>query len=290
MGGLVERAGGWFTWEPKPTAEALAVHYNSKYFGPGRGSGQYEHGYTDEELEHKHLAPAEAEAVWGRGPASVLEVGFGEGFFLDWFAKRGWRVQGVDFTDDGLKAFFPELRDRVEIGDAFGLLDQVIARGETFDMVACNNVIEHVLDPEGLLQRLRRIVAPDGLLRLVAPNDGSWLQQEIVQRGLAKPEFWVAQPDHLNYFNADSFPRVLAANGWTVADLLADFPVDLFQLNAEAAYIGGAPAKGRAGHFARVAFEWALWKRRGVEAVVEFRRGCARAGVGRNLIAYARPT
>ncbi len=289
MGGLVEKPGGWFTWEPKPTSADLAAHYNNKYFGPGRGGGQYEHAYTDEEIEHKYLAPAEAEAVWRGLPGRVLEVGFGEGFFLEWFHQRGWQVHGVDFTDDGLNAFFPKLRDRVQIGDAFGLLDEVISRGETFDLVACNNVIEHVVDPLGLLQRLRRIVAPGGLLRLVAPNDGSWLQTEIVNRGLAKPEFWVAAPDHLNYFNAVTFPKVMEANGWSVSDLLADFPVDLFQLNAEAAYIGGAPAKGRAGHFARVAFEWTMWKRQGVEAVLAFRRGCAQSGVGRNLIAYARP-
>jgi SAM-dependent methyltransferase len=287
MGGLVERPGGWFTFEPKPTAEALAAYYNDKYFGPGHG-GQYAHGYTDEELEHKGLAAAEAERVWGRGPGRLLEVGVGEGFFLDGFARRGWEVQGVDFTDDGLKAFFPELRDRVRIGDAFALLDSLIAREEQFDLVACNNVIEHVLDPEGLLQRLRRIVAKDGLLRIAAPNDGSWLQREIVGRGLAAPDFWVALPDHLNYFDADSLPRVLQMNGWSVAELLGEFPIDLFLLNSEAAYLG-APAKGRAAHFARVAFETSLWRRRSVEGVLAFRRGCAEAGVGRNLIAYARP-
>jgi SAM-dependent methyltransferase len=285
---LVTTPGGWLEVEPKPTAEALAAYYNNKYYGPGVGRGQYAHSYTDDELAHKRLSAAEAELVWGRPPGRMLEVGFGEGFSLDWFAGRGWSVEGIDFTDDGLRAFFPHLLDRVRVGEAFALLEAVIARGEVYDFVICNNVVEHVLDPVGLLQRLRRIVAPDGLLRLAAPNDGSWLHQEILAQGHAKPDFWVAVPDHLSYFDADTFPAALAANGWTVSELLGEFPVDLFLLNPDTDYVR-EPAKGRACHFARVAFELGLWRRRSLEAVLEFRRGCARAGMGRNLVAYARP-
>ena len=283
---LVQTPGGWFEVRPKPTAEALAAYYNDKYYGGELG--QYAHAYTDEELEHKRLAAAEAEHVWGRAPGRMLEVGFGEGFFLDWFAGRGWDVRGIDFTDDGLRAFFPHLIERVTVGDAFALLDAVVARGEVYDLVVCNNVVEHVLDPEGLLRRLRRIVAPDGMLRLAAPNDGSWLHREVVERGLADPDFWVATPDHLSYFDADTLPKILTANGWTVAELLGEFPIDLFLLDPDTAYTRDR-SKGRGCHFARVAFEMGLWKRRSIEAVLAFRRGCAQGGVGRNLIAYARP-
>ena len=285
---LVERPGGWFEVDPKPSADELRAYYNDKYYGPGKAEGQYRHAYTDEELEHKRLSAAEAERVWNGPPGRLLEVGFGEGFNLDWFAGRGWDVAGIDFTDAGLKAFFPALLDRVTIGDAFAELDLAIARGATFDLVICNNVLEHVLDPEGLLRRLRAIVAPGGMARIAAPNDGSWLHRDLVARGSAKADFWVVTPDHLNYFDTDSLPRILEANGWAVAELLGEFPIDLFLLNSEAAYLD-QPAKGRAAHFARVAFESGLWKRRSIDAVLDFRRGCAAAGVGRNLVAYARP-
>ena len=284
---LVRNPDGYYEVEPKPSADALAAFYRDRYYGSRDGRSQYAFSYTEEELEHKRISPAEAERVHGGPPGRLLEVGVGEGFTLDWFAARGWEVRGIDYTDEGLREFFPERLDRLTTGDALELLDRIVQSGERFDLVICNNVIEHVLDPRGLLQRLRGVVAEGGLLRLVAPNDGSWLQHEAVARGLAEPEFWVNAPEHLSYFDAQSLRRVLENNGWAVQDLLAEFPVDLFLLNPDSAYTR-EKSKGRNCHFARVAFETALY-RRSLDELITFRRGCAAAGVGRDLVAYARP-
>jgi SAM-dependent methyltransferase len=286
---LAQRPEGYFEIEPRPTPEELAAYYRDKYFGADHGGTPYAHGYTPEELEHKQLQPAETEHVWGtRAPGRMLEVGVGEGFTLAYFAARGWDATGLDFTDDGIREFFPQLAEKLTVGDAFALLDQAIEAGRTYDLLVCNNVLEHVIDPMGLLDRLRAIVAPGGLLRIAAPNDGSWLQGEIVSRGQGAPEFWLAPPDHLNYFNTDTLPRALQAHGWEVVEHLGEFPVDIFLLNPDTNYLR-EKTLGRNCHFTRVAFEMGLWRERSLGAVIEFRRGCARAGVGRNQTIYARP-
>ena len=240
---LVQMPEGYFEIAPRPTSEELAAYYRDKYFGSRDGRTPYAHGYTAEELEHKQLQPAETELVWNRPPGRLLEVGVGEGFTLDYFLQRGWKAKGLDFTDDGVREFFPYLAEHLMLGDAFALLDGVIAAGETFDLVVCNNVHEG---------------------------------------------FWLAPPDHLNYFNTDTLPRAMAAHGWEVVEHLGEFPVDIFLLNPDTGSMRDR-SKGRNCHFVRVAFEMGLWKDRSLEAVVEFRRGCVRAGVGRNQTVYARP-
>jgi len=280
---LHETLDGYFEVVPRPTPDELAAYYRAQYYG---GTPQYTRTYTPEELAHKTLAADEA-ARFAPPLGALLEVGFGEGFFLAGFRARGWRVRGLDFTDEGLRAFHPELAPDVALGDVFALLDGEIASGRHYELVACNNVLEHVLDPERLLRAMHALVAPGGVCRLQVPNDGSWLHCELVARGHADPAFWVHVPDHLNYFTPPSLQKLLARCGWAIVDVLGDFPIELFLLNPDSNYERDR-SKGRNCHFARVAVE-RLLRDRSIDELIAFRRGCAHAGLGRNLIAYVRP-
>jgi 2-polyprenyl-3-methyl-5-hydroxy-6-metoxy-1,4-benzoquinol methylase len=275
---------GYYEILPKPSAEYLQAYYNSKYYGTEKINNQYNYTYTEEEVSHKRIDPAEALTYTGDRCGCLFEIGFGEGFFLDYFDRQGWKIDGVDFTIDGLKSYHPHLVGRVSAGDVFEAIEGLAARSNKFDLVVCNNVLEHVIDPVHLLQQLRQLLLPSGVARIVVPNDGSWLQHEIVDRKLAESDYWVCPPDHLNYFNVQSFVAILENAGLKVIDLLGTFPIDLFLLNPSSNY-QQQPNNGRNCHFARVAFENSLWQRSASNAI-EFRRGCGRAGIGRDLVAY----
>jgi SAM-dependent methyltransferase len=181
--------------------------------------------------------------------------------------------------------YHPHLLEKVLVGDILDLLESLIQAGEKYDCIVCNNVLEHVVDPVFLLNQLRKLMQPNGLVRIVVPNDGSWLQKKIVDKKMAVDNYWVCPPDHLSYFTTDALTKTVEACKFKVVDLLATFPVDIFLLNPHSNY-QQIPHVGRECHFARVEFELALWKE-SLDKLISFRRGCAQAGVGRDLVLYA---
>ena len=276
---------GYLEVTSKPSGEELRAYYRDRYFlGKGERS-QYSRSYSTEEIEHTALAVTEMLAHLRSEPGRAYEVGCGEGFVLKHLRELGWLVRGVDATLDGIEMHNPDLRDVVAVGDVFDHIDEMIGAKERFELVICNHVLEHVIDPVALSAKLRQLVTDDGICRFVVPNDGSLLQHEIVRRGMAAEQYWVRYPDHLSYFTADALARLLTSQGWQVIDLLATFPIDLFLLNPDSNYEKD-PSHGRKCHIAAVEFDLML-ARSSPDTLTEFRRACARAGIGRNLIAYA---
>jgi 2-polyprenyl-3-methyl-5-hydroxy-6-metoxy-1,4-benzoquinol methylase len=283
---LIENGLGFYEVFPKPSAHYLRHYYNNKYYGTDKVNNQYNHNYTEDELIHKQIESFEALQYLPGEVGRLIEIGFGEGFFLDHFHSLGWQISGVDFTCDGLFKYHPHLKDKVLVGDVFESIEALIVENKKYDLVICNNVLEHVIDPLVLLNHIRKLLAPGGMARIVVPNDGSWLQQEIVNRDLAANDYWVCPPDHLNYFTVTSLSKTLRSSEFDIVDILGSFPIDFFLLNPDTNY-QQTPGLGRNCHFARVAFEVALF-RQSIQNLIEFRRGCAKAGIGRDLVVYCR--
>lgn len=288
---LVRHRLGFLQVREPPKAEALQAYYAGAYYQAERGN--YRKAYPDDELAYLRLKIAQkAEIVAGlRGaeaPGRMLDVGCGEGFALAWFGEGGWTVEGLDFSSAGVAAQNPELLPRLTTGDVFSELDEKIARGEQYDLVWLNHVIEHVVDPVGLLRSLRRLVAPSGVLVVTAPNDGSELQEDLLAHGDIPERFWIALPDHLSYFTAESLRRTAEETGWTCRDLIGDFPIDLFLLHEGSNYVKDR-AQGPGAHRARIRFELLLGRRE-PDRVNDFYRAMAQVGLGRSLTAFLTPS
>lgn len=288
---LVRDKFGYLRVKVLPSAAELTEHYQKNYFG-GAKVNSYAAGYSDDEIEHKAITHREALYVWslsvrGKEPPSrleVLDVGCGEGFAMAGFADAGWSVTGIDFTSDGIRSFNPRVEDRLVLGDLYATMREFAASGRKFDLIMCTNVLEHVRDPAEFFQLLRDLVAPRGMVRIEVPNDGSWLHDEIVRRGGAAANFFVGYPDHLSYFTVEPLIGLAQANGWKLDRGLADFPIELFLLNPNSNYVLDR-TRGPAAHQVRVTVELKI-VRQGIDRLVAFREGCAKAGLGRNIIAY----
>jgi 2-polyprenyl-3-methyl-5-hydroxy-6-metoxy-1,4-benzoquinol methylase len=277
---------GYYEVADKPAEEELNNYYANKYYQEAKDS--YEQDYDPDELAYISIKIKQREHVvenlTGKNKGTLLDVGCGEGFTLQHYAERGWLVQGIDYSESGVEKQNPEMRSHVDVGDIYETLSRYQKEERKFDVIYLTNVLEHVLDPTDVLKKIKSIIAYGGILSVTVPNDGSDLQEYCYAEKLIPNRFWIAPPEHLTYFSCQSLQAIAEYTDWTCADLLADFPIDLYLLHQGSNYIQQRE-QGKSAHRARVALERILFKQDLVE-MIAFYRSMAKVGLGRDLTIF----
>jgi len=135
----------------------------------------------------------------------LLEIGFGDGSFLQAMAARGWEAQGIDISAAAVSAARARPGVAVEQGD---LLKKAY-NPESFDLVVMRHVLEHVRDPEATLDEVRRILKPGGAVCVVVPNI------ESVEAKIGREHWFHLDPDyHLHNFSPETLGAALDLAGF----------------------------------------------------------------------------
>ncbi|MGH2834668.1 MAG: class I SAM-dependent methyltransferase [Solirubrobacteraceae bacterium] len=147
-------------------------------------------------------------------PASLLDVGCGEGVLVHQWAKRmpAARVVGIDLQEDSIQAGWrerqaPNLEYRVMKAE-----DLPFADGE-FELASAIEVLEHVPDPEHTVAEMARC-AGGGHLLVSVPREPMWRMLNIA-RGAYLSDLGNT-PGHLNHWSKRSFVRMLQRHGQVV--------------------------------------------------------------------------
>ncbi|MCG2585595.1 bifunctional 2-polyprenyl-6-hydroxyphenol methylase/3-demethylubiquinol 3-O-methyltransferase UbiG [Massilia sp. TS11] len=115
------------------------------------------------------INPLRLEWIDARAPLAgkrVLDIGCGGGILAEAMARKGAEVTGIDLSDKALKvADLHALESGVAVRyKSISAEDMAAAEPESFDVVTCMEMLEHVPDPAAVVQAAARLVKPGGKL------------------------------------------------------------------------------------------------------------------------------
>jgi len=145
------------------------------------------------------------------GEATLLDVGCGNGAFLALMRKLGWRVSGVDPSEEAVRY----AREVLKLDDVYqGTIDVVPVRGRGWDVITMNHVIEHIPTPVDTLKGCGDRLATQGKLVIVTPN-----AESLSLRLFGRDWIHLDPPRHLNLFSAAALRACVEKAGFRVAEM-----------------------------------------------------------------------
>lgn len=119
------------------------------------------------------------------------------------------------------------------------------------------HVLEHLPYPDEMVRNIHKLLSPGDIFLCEVPNDFNPLQEVAVAVHGLRP-WWIAIPDHLNYFNISTLSSFIAGHGFDILLRTTDFPLEMFLL-WEDNYVDN-PEIGSMMHSKRCRFENAMRK------------------------------
>jgi SAM-dependent methyltransferase len=151
--------------------------------------------------------------------------------FLRVAAGRGYEAAGLELHQgnaERLRAEGFRVVDRPLEDAGFG--------PDSFDLVTLWEVLEHIVEPARLLERIRRVLAPGGAAFILVPNADS-----LASRVLHEKSGTFGGHSHVNFFNRRTLQRLLNLTGFDLIEaetIVSELGTVTNHLNFEDPYLG----------------------------------------------------
>ncbi len=149
----------------------------------------------------------------------IFELGFGNGSVADLLSKKGYEIEGVDPSKQGViqaKRNFPALK--LEFGHSG---ENLVARFGTFQALYSLEVIEHVFDPYEYIATVNSLLDIHGICVVSTPYH-SYLKNLLISiMGKWDSHFTVLwRGGHIKFWSPKSISKLMSENGFEVIEIV----------------------------------------------------------------------
>lgn len=159
-------------------------------------------------------------------------VGCGEGYVVDYFYQKNWKVTGIDLSDYGVSVHNPQMRKFVEKGDCNVILGKVIQQDRKFDVVNSDLFVDCCAAPVQSLLNMKSVVRADtGIMIVRVANSLSPLHRKLFEQGTLQKDTWFNREGNYSYFGKDSLENLLVELGFECLAWYGDSFIDFNLVN-----------------------------------------------------------
>jgi len=202
----------------RPTEKALTKLYNRAYYEDGdvgyKGYLRTYEKYNDTFM--KIFSRRHRDLLHHARGRRLLEIGCAYGFLLDYLARRGWDVQGIEISP--LSSAYA--RDELGLHVHTGSLESADLEEHSFDVILLLDVLEHLHRPFDTLRHISRLLSPGGILVVQCPWE-LYHWEEIsealfkgMKPGTIEPD---SVPAHLYFFQPGTLDALLMKAGFKIS-------------------------------------------------------------------------
>jgi len=180
-----------------PAPEELSLSYSEDYHKAIVNAGEFsaaERWKDQRELISKY-----------KNGGDILDVGCSSGAFLSTLPLSKWKLYGIEIAPETAEKARVTTGAQVFTGDVM----QASFLPDSFDVITCFDVLEHVYNPRQFLNRVQEWLKPDGIFYVILPNIDAWESRIF-------GSFWfgLELPRHLFHFSPKSLRYIMHSLGF----------------------------------------------------------------------------